>query len=160
LAGAIVTEGHAGPKGGPRPADQRISVVTLGVRDLGQARAFYERLGWRVATEAGADKIAAFQLPGMVLALYPRADLEADAGTKMAGDGPPPITLAVNMDAPAEVDALLDRAAAAGGTVIKAAQEVFWGGYSGYFSDPDGFLWEVAHNPFATLGPDGSFSWG
>ena len=144
---------------GARPADQRISVITLGVRDLDQARAFYERLGWQVATQTGTDRIVAFQLPGMALALYPRAELESDAGKKMAGDATPPITLAINVAGAAEVDALLARAAAAGGTLIKPGQSVFWGGYSGYFSDPDGFLWEVAHNPFAELDADGAFTW-
>lgn len=134
-------------------------MLTLGVCDLDQARAFYERLGWQVATQTGTDRIVAFQLPGMALALYPRTELESDAGKKMAGDAPPPITLAINVASPAEVDALLARAAAAGGTLIKPGQSVFWGGYSGYFSDPDGFLWEVAHNPFAKLDAYGAFTW-
>ncbi|MBK1699083.1 VOC family protein [Rhodovibrio salinarum] len=139
--------------------DQRISVVTLGVRDLARARTFYEALGWRVATEDGAERIVAFQLPGMALVLYPRAELEADAGVEMSGNGHPPITLAINMDTPEAVDAALARATTAGGVLVKPGQKVFWGGYSGYFSDPDGVLWEVAHNPFATLGPDGAFTW-
>jgi len=134
--------------------EQRVSLITLGVTDLTRSRAFYERLGWR-RSMAKAEGVVFFQAGGMALSLYPREELAKDAGVSSAGQGFNGIALAYNTRTREEVDLVLAQAQAAGGTLIKPAQEVFWGGYSGYFSDPDGFLWEVAWNPFFALQEDG-----
>ena len=135
--------------------EQRLSVVTLGVGDLDRAAAFYEQgLGWsRVGDDPG---IVFFQLPGMVLGVWSREKLAAEAGVTDTGAAFGGIALAYNARSRAEVDVVLAEAQAAGGTVTAPAGETFWGGYSGYFTDPDGHLWEVAHNPFWTLGEDGA----
>ncbi|WP_028454102.1 VOC family protein [Chitinilyticum litopenaei] len=129
----------------------RISLITLGVADLPRARAFYQALGFRERPES-QESVAFLQLDsGALLSLYGRAALAEDAGLPDDGGGFPRFSLAHNVASPAEVDALLSEAVAAGATLVKAGQQVFWGGYSGYFADPDGFLWEVAHNPFLDL---------
>ena len=135
--------------------EQRISIVTLGVEDLKRSREFYERLGWR-RSQQDSEAIVFFQAGGMALALYPRDELAKDANVSNAGQGFRAITLAYNARSPEDVDSVLAEAESAGGKILKPAQKVFWGGYSGYFSDPDGFLWEVAWNPFFTLAEDGS----
>jgi uncharacterized protein len=135
--------------------EQRISLITLGVADLERSRAFYERLGWRRSVRA-AEGIAFFQAGGIAFALYPRAELAQDAGVKAEGEGFRGFTLAFNARSRAEVDAVLAEAQAAGAATVKPAQEAFWGGYSGYFADPDGFLWEVAWNPGFAIAEDGS----
>jgi uncharacterized protein len=135
--------------------EQRLSIVTLGVMDLEQSRKFYERLGWR-KVNAKAEGIVFFQAGGMALALYPREELAKDANIPAEGQGFGGITLAYNARSRGEVDAVLDEAKTAGGKILKPAQEAFWGGYSGYFGDPDGFLWEVAWNPFFPIAEDGS----
>jgi uncharacterized protein len=135
--------------------EQRISLITLGVADLASSRAFYERLGWQRSVRA-ADGIAFFQAGGMAFALYPRGELAKDAGVSSQGHGFPGFALAFNARSRGEVDAVLAEARAAGATILKAAEEAFWGGYSGYFSDPDGFLWEVAWNPSFPIAEDGS----
>ncbi len=138
--------------------EQRISLITLAVADLTRAAAFYEALGWtRVASP---DGVIAFDLIGQTLGLYPKADLARDLG--MQADeigGFSGITLAHNLREKSEVEPLLARAEAAGGRIVKPAHEVFWGGYVGYFSDPDRHLWEVAWNPFSPLGRCGEFQW-
>ena len=140
--------------------EQRLSIVTLGVDDLSRARAFYEALGWRVASEQNAESIVCFTLNGMGFALYPRARLIEDIGTEgVRGGGTGAVTLAHNVRSREHVAAVLDEAARAGGTIVKPAQDVFWGGHSGYFEDPDGHLWEVAWNPFSPLDDDGNFAW-
>jgi catechol 2,3-dioxygenase-like lactoylglutathione lyase family enzyme len=137
--------------------EQRVSIITLGVADLERSRAFYERLGWRRAmSENDAAGIVFFQAGGMALALYPRPELAKDANVAPDGQGFGGITLAYNVRTRAEVDSVLHEAAAAGAKIVKPAEEAFWGGYSGYFSDPDGFLWEVAWNPSFAIGEDGS----
>ena len=135
--------------------DQRLSLITLRVRDLMAAARFYETgLGWKRAnSEPG---IVFFQLPGMVLGLWSRKELADEAGIEDTGVSFSGMALAYNARTREEVDAVLAEAAAAGATLLKPAREVFWGGYSGYFSDPDGHIWEVAHNPFWTIGEDGS----
>lgn len=134
--------------------EQRISLATLGVSDLARARAFYEALGWR--TNAGpADDVVFFQSGGMILALWGRAQLAEDSGVEDTG-GWGGITLAHNVRSPAEVDAVIEEARAAGATIARPGAETFWGGYSGAFIDPDGHPWEVAHNPHWTLAEDGS----
>lgn len=141
--------------------EQRVSIITLGVADLERARAFYDALGWG-AVNAGtpeAESIAAYNLPGVALCLYPLEKLAEDAGVP-AGRPSGAVALAHNVRSPEEVDATLREAARAGGRVVRPAARAFWGGYSGYFADPDGHLWEVAHNPFSPLDPGGAFRWG
>lgn len=135
--------------------EQRITMISLGVRDLKVARAFYEKLGW-IASPDSKDSIVFFQMGGMVLGLYGRADLAEDAGVEDSEPGFSGVAIAWNGRSESEVDAALAQAVAAGGKLIKPAQKVFWGGYSGYFADPDGHLWEVAHNPFLAIAEDGS----
>ncbi|WP_119418754.1 VOC family protein [Desertibaculum subflavum] len=136
--------------------DQRISLITLGVRDLNRARAFYERLGWKRAF-FGAEGVAFFQTGGMALALYPRRDLAKDAGVEEANLGErAAVTLALNMRSKEEVDASMAEAEAAGARITMPAREAFWGGYIGHFADPEGFLWEIAWNPAFRLTEDGS----
>ncbi len=125
-----------------------ISVVTLGVADLETSVAFYrDGLGWPRREDGNDGAIAFFETDGPVLALYPRAPLADDATVPAEGSGFRGITLAHNVGSKAAVRAALDEAEAAGATIVKPAQEADWGGYSGYFSDPDGFLWEVAWAP-------------
>ncbi len=135
--------------------EQRISIITLGVSDLERSHAFYERLGWRKSS-ASSEGIVFFQAGGVALALYPRTELAKDANVVAEGHGFPGITLAFNARNRGEVDTILTEAEMSGATILKPAQEAFWGGYSGYFSDPDGFLWEVAWNPFFSISEDGS----
>jgi len=135
--------------------EQRLSLVTLGVADVGRARRFYEALGWRPAAGAG-DEVTFFQSGGMVVGLWSRASLAEDSGVEDDGGGWGGITLAHNVRSPAEVDAVLAEAEAAGGTVVRAGADTFWGGYSGLFADLDGHRWEVAHNPGWPLADDGS----
>jgi uncharacterized protein len=137
--------------------EQRISLITLGVSDLERSRVFYERLGWQRSVRE-ADGVVFFQAGGMALALYPRADLAKDANLSPEGRGFVRVTLSYNARSRAEVDAVLAEARAAGAKLLKPAQEAFWGGYSGYFADPDGFPWEVAWNPSFPIAPDGSLS--
>ena len=134
--------------------EQRVSVVTLGVDDLQRAPSFYEAMGWTVGTAEG--QVVFFQLNGLVLALYPHIALAEDAQVPLSAGGSSRVTLAHNVESPDRVDAVLELAVKAGGKLIKPGQKVFWGGYSGYFSDPDGHLWEVAHNPFWTIDDQGN----
>ncbi len=128
----------------------RISLVTLGVTDLPRATAFYQALGLPLATPSDGT-VSFFRTAGALLSLFPIADLAADAGVTPDGEGFRRMALAVNVESPAEVDAALAIAVQAGGELVKAGQRVFWGGYSGYFADPEGNLWEVADNPFWPL---------
>jgi catechol 2,3-dioxygenase-like lactoylglutathione lyase family enzyme len=135
--------------------EQRVSMITLGVSDMARARRFYERgLGWRRANTH--DEVTFYQAGGLVLGLYGREALAEDARLPSAGSGFRSIALAYNTRERAEVDTVLAEAEAAGGSIVKAAEEAFWGGYSGYFADPDGHLWEVAWNPHWMLADDGS----
>jgi catechol 2,3-dioxygenase-like lactoylglutathione lyase family enzyme len=133
--------------------EQRVSVVTLGVADVGRARAFYEALGWKGESPDG--EVVFFQAGGMVLALWSRDKLAADSAVTDGG-GWGGVTLAHNVASAAAVDAVLAQASAAGATVGRGAARTFWGGYSGVFIDPDGHPWEVAHNPGWLLAADGS----
>jgi catechol 2,3-dioxygenase-like lactoylglutathione lyase family enzyme len=135
--------------------EQRVSIITLGVANLERSRQFYERLGWRRSL-AKSEGIVFFQAGGMAVALYPRAELAKDANVAPDGSGFQAITLAYNARNRLEVDSVLAAALAAGANLLKPAQEAFWGGYSGYFSDPDGFPWEVAWNPSFPIAADGS----
>jgi predicted lactoylglutathione lyase len=135
--------------------EQRLSLLTLGVKDVGSARAFYERLGWEAADSSG--DIAFFQLPGMIFALWDRAKLAEDSGLPLSDGGAGGIsTPAIILGTTDEVDAALAEAEAAGARIARPGAPTFWGGYSGVFVDPDGHAWEVAHNPSMTIGPDGS----
>jgi predicted lactoylglutathione lyase len=135
--------------------EQRVSLVTLGVAELKRSREFYERLGWR-RSMAKAEGVVFFQAGGMALALFPRQELAKDANVTPQGDGFRAISLAYNARNRAEVNAVLEEAEAAGAKLVKPAQDAVWGGYSGYFSDPDGFLWEVGWNPSFAMAEDGS----
>jgi uncharacterized protein len=134
--------------------EQRLTVVTLGVSDLARARAFYEALGWTTGAEPD-DDVVFFQSGGMVVALWGRSQLAEDSGVT-EGEGWGGITLAHNVRSPADVDSVLAEAERAGATITRPGGETFWGGYSGVFLDPDGYPWEVAHNPHWTLEEDGS----
>ena len=136
--------------------EQRVSLITLGVRDLARARQFYTALGWIAAT-ADSDDVVFFQAGGMVLGLWDRAMLAHDSAVPDAG-GWGGVTLAHNVRSPADVDAAIEEARAAGAVIGREPATTFWGGYSGLFIDPDGHPWEVAHNPGWTLLPDGSVS--
>lgn len=134
----------------------RISLITLGVRDLERAVRFYEQGLGLPRKSIEADGVAFFELTGTWLALFPWDELAQDAGVSAQGSGFRGLALAHNVATKAEVRAVLEQATAAGGQLIKPAQEVFWGGYSGYFADPDGHLWEVAWNPHFWPGPSDS----
>lgn len=125
--------------------DQRVSLITLGVADLGRARSFYEALGWSGA-EQPDDEVCFFQAGGMVFGLW----------TALGGHGAPGIELAYNVGSPDEVSAVLGEAERAGGSIVRAAGVAEWGGTTGAFADPDGYVWEVAHNPSWTLQADGT----
>ena len=127
--------------------EQRMSVVTLGVTDLDRSQRFYEEgLGWTLSS--AQEQIRFFQLNGLIFALYPLDALAEDAQVPNERAGFSGMTLAYCARSKEEVDAILEQAKGAGAHIAKPAQEVFWGGYSGYFADPDGHLWEVAYNPF------------
>lgn len=135
--------------------EQRVSLITLGVAHLERSREFYERLGWR-RSMAKAQGIVFFQLGGVAFALFPRNELAKDANAPSDGQGFRGFSLAYNTRNREEVDLVLSQAEAAGAKILKPAEEAFWGGYSGYFADPDGFIWEVAWNPSFPIAEDGS----
>ena len=134
---------------------QRMSLITLGVGDLARSRTFYEALGWRASSASQGD-VVFFQLNGMGLSLYPRAALAEDARVADGPAGFSGISLAQNQRSEAEVDALYARMIDAGASAVKRPEKAFWGGYSGYVADPDGHLWEIAHNPFFPLDDNGN----
>ena len=133
-----------------------ITLVTLGVADLARSRAFYAALGWEAHT--AQEGVVFIQLAGQVLALFGLDDLAKDQGVPAASLGKGALTLARNLATEAEVDAAFALALSAGATAIKPPEKVFWGGYSGYFADPDGHVWELAMNPFWPLAPDGTLT--
>jgi catechol 2,3-dioxygenase-like lactoylglutathione lyase family enzyme len=133
----------------------RISVVTLGVADLGRSRQFHcQGLGWQ-ASSASNDHIVFIDAGGIVLGLYPKNLLAEDAKVDATGSGFGGVTLAQNVASKPEVDAALEAARNAGANILKPGEDTFWGGYSGYFADPDGYPWEVAFNPHWPLDADG-----
>jgi catechol 2,3-dioxygenase-like lactoylglutathione lyase family enzyme len=134
--------------------EQRISLITLGVRDLARARAFYEALGWKTGA-APEDDVVFFRSAGMILALWDRTRLAEDSGVEDSG-GWGGATLAHNVRSPEEVDAVTEEARAAGATIVREPGKTFWGGYSAAFTDRDGHPWEIAHNPHWTIREDGS----
>jgi catechol 2,3-dioxygenase-like lactoylglutathione lyase family enzyme len=132
-----------------------MTLVTLGVADVAASRRFYEGLGFRPADFDNAD-VAFFDMNGVVLAVFGRKDLGEDAAVAVeAGGAFSRMSLAINLDSEAAVDAAMAFAAQQGGRVTQPARKVFWGGYAGYFADPDGFLWEIAYNPFWPLDEHG-----
>jgi catechol 2,3-dioxygenase-like lactoylglutathione lyase family enzyme len=135
--------------------EQRLSIVTLGVRDLAASRRFYEALGWKPANMK-AEGVVFFQFGGIALGLFGRDALAKDAGVPDSAPGFSGITLAHNVRDKGEVAKVLAHAETCGARIVKPAQDVFWGGYHGYFADPDGHLWEVAWNPFFPLKDDGA----
>jgi len=136
--------------------EQRLNIVALGVADLARSRRFYcDGLRW-CESSAGNESICFIDAGGVVLGLYGREALAEDVGVSAEGSGFAGFTLAHNVASEADVDRVLAEAVEAGATLVKPGQKVFWGGYSGYFSDPDGHLWEVAHNPFFPLDADGN----
>lgn len=134
--------------------EPRLSLVTLGVSDVARSRAFYEALGFK-AGSASQESVTFLDAGGVVLGLYGRAALAEDAAVDDRQTGFSAVALAHNARSEADVDAVLAEAVVAGGTLVKPAAKVFWGGYSGYFADPDGHLWEVAHNPYFKFNADG-----
>ena len=135
--------------------EPRLSLVTLGVADIARSRKFYEKMGWKASGASNAD-VVFFQSVGMILGLYGRADLAADAGVSAEGSGFSGIALAHNVRARTNVDTVLAEAKNAGGRIVKQARETHWGGYCGYCADPDGHLWEVAWNPHFPIDKDGA----
>jgi catechol 2,3-dioxygenase-like lactoylglutathione lyase family enzyme len=136
--------------------DQRISLITLGVADLAKARAFYERLGWQGQE---VEETVFFQIGGAAMVLWARQKVADDAGVEdRTTDGFGGLVLAHNVRSPAEVDAVLAAAAAAGAVITKPAQETFYGGYAGFLTDLDGHVWEIAHNPGFAIADDGSIT--
>ena len=137
--------------------EQRLSVITLGVSDLARSTRFYqETLGWE-PSPVGAGQVTFFQLNGFVLALFPREELAADAGLEgLEAGGFGRVALAYNVRNREEVDGVLQTVQKRGGRIVRGARDADWGGRSGYFADPDQFLWEVAWNPGFPIQPDGS----
>ena len=133
--------------------EQRISLVTFGVRDLARSVRFYEAMGWHGQQ---ADGTAFFQTGGIAVVLWGREELATDAGVDADGSGFSGMAIAHNVRSPGEVDEVIAAAERAGAVVTRAAATTFYGGYAGYFADPDGHLWEIAHNPGFTLTDDGT----
>lgn len=133
-----------------------VTLVTLGVSDLERSVRFYrDGLGFRLTNDAAEQKVAFFQLANIALGLWSADKLAHDAGASGPGTGFRGVTLAHNVPTPEDVDAVMALAARSGARITKPAAKTFWGGYSGYFEDPDGHSWEVAHNPFWPLDADG-----
>ncbi len=129
-------------------------MVTLGVADVARSTEFYESLGWR-RSSASQDTVTFFRMQGSALGLFQTESLAADAGIPADGSGFRAVTVALNCADRDEVDAVFDEWVAAGAVPIKRPEAVFWGGYSSYVADPDGHLWEIAHNPFSPNDADG-----
>ncbi len=138
--------------------EQRISMITLGVESLERARAFYDGLGWQAAS-GKEENIIAYNLPDMVLALYPLEKFFSETNCRITKGTYSSVLLSYNVMSKEAVKETLGKVVEAGGQLIKPSAETFWGGFSGYFSDPDGTLWEVAFNPFSPLLEGGGFQW-
>lgn len=132
----------------------RLTLVTLGVADVARSRAFYEALGFAASSESKAE-VVFMDAGGAILALWGRSALAEDAAVADRPTGFSAIALAWNTRSESEVDAAMARAQEAGATIPKPAVKTFWGGYAGYFADPDGHLWEVAYNPFWPMDAEG-----
>ena len=136
---------------------QRVNLITLGVVDLERAKSFYAALGWTPASEMPGS-VVFYQMNGLVLGFFGLVPLAEDQGRPDAQLGTGAMTLAQNFTTEAEVDIAYALALATGATALKAPEKVFWGGYSGYYADPDGHVWELAMNPFWTLSSDGNLT--
>jgi catechol 2,3-dioxygenase-like lactoylglutathione lyase family enzyme len=134
--------------------ERRISLITLGVADVARSTDFYQKLGWS-RSSASNDDVTFIQLKGTVLGLFSRSHLAADARVENTPPGFSGVTLAYNVASEIGVDAVVKFVVSCGATLVKAPEKVFWGGYSGYVADPDGHLWEIAHNPFFPLDEHG-----
>jgi len=135
---------------------QRISLITIGARDLPSLRAFYKRLGW-AETEISSDTYTVFKTAGVLLSLFPIDELARDAGVEIVEHhGFNGITLAINVDTPEQVDEVIASVKQAGGQIIREPSDAFWGGRTSYFSDPEGYFWEVAWNPTALFDERGA----
>ncbi len=137
--------------------DPRVSLITLAVDDPARSAAFYDALGWQ--RQEAPEGMIVYDLLGQSLGLYPKSDLARDMGVDPETLGTGAMTLACNQRDKAGVDAVTEAARAAGARILKEPHEVFWGGYIAYFADPDGHVWEIAHNPFSPLRDDGAFRW-
>jgi predicted lactoylglutathione lyase len=135
---------------------QRVTLITLGVADLERSKAFYDALGWTHTDRT--EGVVFYQINGLVLGMFGLTDLARDQGRPDAPLGTGAMTLAQNFATEAEVDAAYTHALGCGATALKAPEKVFWGGYSGYYADPDGHVWELAMNPFWPLNDDGSLT--
>lgn len=136
-----------------RPITARLSLVTLGVADVGRSTAFYRALGWEPSAASVPGEVSFFALQGALLGLWGRDSLAADA--RVGAGRPGSVACAINLESRADVDEAFDRAREAGAAIPKPPEATDWGGYSGYFADLDGHLWEVAHNPYWPIGDDG-----
>lgn len=136
----------------------RISLVTLGVADVGRSKAFYEALGWTASSSSVEGNVAFFSTVGPVLSLYGIEQLARDANADADRSGFPGVTIAINVESAAEVDRLFEEWLAAGATPCSEPTAADWGGYIAFVADPDGHVWELAHNPYWPLGDDGSLS--
>ncbi len=132
-----------------------VSLITLAVSDVAKATAFYQQLGFVLSKTTSQAEVSFFQAGPLVLALWGREEQIADAGASDLWTGNGGIVVAQNVSSEAEVDAMMARAESAGARILKPAAKTFWGGYNGYFADPDGHIWEIAHNPFWQLDADG-----
>jgi uncharacterized protein len=138
------------------PVPARVSLVTLGTADFQRMRGFYSALGWPVAAEDSPPDFCIFRTGGSLLALFDLDALREEAGgAPLAGEGFRRVALAINVESPQLVDEVIEAAVSAGGSVLHAARAMFWGGYSGYFADPEGNAWEVAHTPHWPLDAEG-----
>ena len=140
--------------------EQRISIITLTVTDLTRSRGFYERLGWKIFDAEGSDKIIFFQLNGLVLALYPADKMAEEFPNAHFSRNPEEYgkcTIAYNCRSKSGVDRAIDQAEAAGATILRKPKDTFWGGYSGYFADPDKNVWEIAYGDFYGIDKQGNF---
>ncbi len=137
--------------------EQRLSVITFGVKSLEESLKFYrDGLGWEAQTEN--EGIVFFQLNGLIFAIFPKEELAKDAMVDSDGNGFPGFTVAYCTRSEEDVDEIMAKAQSIGARIMKRAEKVFWGGYSSYFADPDGYLWEVAFNPFWKLDVSGNVS--
>jgi len=136
---------------------QRISLITLGAHDQHALAGFYDALGWQRVDSP--DGVVAYDLIGQTLGIYPLAKLAEDMGLSIETLGHGASTFSYNVSEKAQVAELLSKAEAAGAKILKPAHDIFWGGHTGYFADPEGHIWEVAHNPFSPLRADGAFRW-
>ena len=137
--------------------EQRVSLITLGVKDVAVSKAFYSALGWQLVETP--DGITVFDLIGQTLGLYPISALAEEIGVPVETLGYGAQTLGHNCRAKEDVNKTLALAEAAGARILKPASDVFWGGHHGYFADPDGHIWEIAFNPFSPLSEEGAFRW-